>query len=89
MRIGPFGLPELLVILVLVLLLFGPRRLPEMAKGIGQAIREFRKGVRDISADINNETSTAPVAPAAPSASAQVTTAAAQPAPTESGPTGS
>jgi sec-independent protein translocase protein TatA len=51
-RIGPFGIPELLIILVLVLLLFGPRRLPEMAKGIGQAIREFRKGVKDIGASM-------------------------------------
>lgn len=70
MRIGPFGLPEILVILVLVLLLFGPKRLPEMAKGIGQAVREFRKSVRDVSADINSD------APAAPAPSVQAATAA-------------
>lgn len=53
MRIGPLGIWELLIILVVVLLIFGPRRLPDMAKGIGQSVREFRKGIRDIRDDIN------------------------------------
>lgn len=52
MRIGSFGIWELLIILVVVLLIFGPRRLPEMAKGIGQSVREFRKGIKDIRDDI-------------------------------------
>jgi len=56
MRIGPVGIWELLIILVLVLLVFGPRRLPEMAKGMGQAIREFRKGLREVRADIDADT---------------------------------
>lgn len=51
MRIGPLGIWELLIILVVVLLIFGPRRLPEMAKGLGQSVREFRKGIRDIKSD--------------------------------------
>ncbi len=51
MRIGPLGIWELLIILVVVLLIFGPRRLPEMAKGLGQSVREFRKGIRDIKND--------------------------------------
>lgn len=45
--------PEIIIILVLVLLLFGARRLPEMARSIGQSVREFRKGVKDIQNDIN------------------------------------
>jgi sec-independent protein translocase protein TatA len=53
MRIGPLGIWELLIILVVVLLIFGPRRLPEMAKGIGQSVREFRKGLRDMRNDID------------------------------------
>lgn len=52
MRIGPLGIWEILIILVVILLIFGPRRLPEMAKGIGQSVREFRKGIRDIKDDI-------------------------------------
>ncbi len=52
MRFGPLGIWELLIILVLVLLIFGARRLPEMAKGIGQSVREFRKGIRGLREDI-------------------------------------
>ena len=52
MRIGPLGIWELLIIFVVVLVIFGPRRLPEMAKGVGQAVREFRRGVRDMSNDL-------------------------------------
>lgn len=50
-RIGPLGIWEILIILVVILLIFGPRRLPEMAKGIGQSVREFRKGIRDMKDD--------------------------------------
>jgi len=57
MRFGPIGIWELLIILVVVLLIFGPRRLPEMAKGIGQSVREFRKGIRDIKDEIETEVS--------------------------------
>lgn len=53
MRVGPLGIWELLIILVVVLLIFGPRRLPEMAKGLGQSVREFRKGIRDMRADFD------------------------------------
>lgn len=41
------GLPELLLILGIVLLLFGSKKLPELAKSLGKAQREFKKGVRD------------------------------------------
>ena len=51
MRIGPLGIWEILAIAVVTLLVFGPRRLPEMAKGIGQSVREFRKGIRDLKDD--------------------------------------
>jgi sec-independent protein translocase protein TatA len=41
--LGPIGWPELIIILFVVLLLFGPKRLPDMAKAIGQSVRELRK----------------------------------------------
>lgn len=41
--LGPIGWPELIIILFVVLLLFGPKRLPDMAKALGQSVRELRK----------------------------------------------
>ncbi len=55
MRIGPFGVWEILIILIVVLLIFGPRRLPEMAKGLGQSVRAFRKEMRDIKEDFSTD----------------------------------
>lgn len=43
-----FGLPEILVVLFIVLLLFGGRRLPELARSLGKALSEFKKGVKDV-----------------------------------------
>jgi sec-independent protein translocase protein TatA len=47
MRIGPFGLWETLVILLVLLLLFGASRLPALAKGLGQSIKEFRGAIKE------------------------------------------
>ena len=41
------GMPEMIVVLVIALVLFGPSKLPELGKGLGEAIRSFKKGVRD------------------------------------------
>lgn len=41
------GMPELLVILALVLLVFGANKLPEIGSGLGKAIRGFKKGVQE------------------------------------------
>jgi sec-independent protein translocase protein TatA len=41
------GAPELIIALVVVLLLFGAKRVPELAKGLGTGVREFRKGVSE------------------------------------------
>ena len=48
------GFPELLVILLIVLLLFGAKRLPEIARGLGKSIQEFKKGVKEIERDVND-----------------------------------
>lgn len=75
MNFGSVGLPELLIVLVVILLIFGPRRLPEMAKGIGQAVREFRKGIRDMKEDIDRDDSS----PATPTTRITAETSAPQP----------
>ena len=41
------GTPELIVILVIVLLLFGGKKLPELSRSVGEAIRDIRKGFSD------------------------------------------
>jgi sec-independent protein translocase protein TatA len=41
------GVPELLIILAVVLLVFGSKKLPELARSLGQSVKEFRKGTRD------------------------------------------
>ena len=43
---GPLGMPELLIILVIILVLFGSRRIPDLAKGLGEGIRNFKSGIR-------------------------------------------
>jgi TatA/E family protein of Tat protein translocase len=40
-----FGLQELLVILVIALVIFGPSKLPQIGSGLGKAIRDFKKGI--------------------------------------------
>jgi sec-independent protein translocase protein TatA len=43
---GNFGITEILLILLVVILIFGGRKIPELMKGIGQGIREFKKSSR-------------------------------------------
>jgi sec-independent protein translocase protein TatA len=44
---GRFGIPELLIILGIVILIFGANRLPELGRGIGKGIRNFKDATRD------------------------------------------
>jgi sec-independent protein translocase protein TatA len=41
------GMPELIVILVIVLVIFGANRLPQLGEGLGKAIKGFKKGISD------------------------------------------
>ncbi len=50
-----FGGTELMVVLLIVLLLFGPSQLPKMARGFGQAIREFKRAQREVSDELQRE----------------------------------
>jgi len=52
--IGTPGPTELIVILLLVLVLFGAKRIPEIAQGLGKGIREFKKSMREIQGEIES-----------------------------------
>ncbi len=49
------GIPELIVILVIALLIFGPNKLPEIAKAIGKGFADFKKAADDIKGSIEHE----------------------------------
>jgi len=49
------GGTEWIIILVIVLLLFGGRKIPELMKGIGKGVRGFKDGLKEIETDINSE----------------------------------
>ena len=50
--LGNLGMPELIIISIIVLLLFGGKKIPELMKGIGKGIRNFKEGVKGIEEDI-------------------------------------
>lgn len=54
---GSFGLPEILLILLVVLLLFGGKKIPELMKGMGKGVRSFKEGMNGIEdeSDKNSE----------------------------------
>jgi len=49
------GVPELMVILVIALVIFGPSKLPQIGSGLGKAIRDFKKGVTEKDDEAENE----------------------------------
>jgi sec-independent protein translocase protein TatA len=49
---GNFGGPDVLIILLIVLILFGAKKLPDLARGLGQSVNEFRKAREDIDREL-------------------------------------
>ena len=47
------GVPEIMLIALVILLLFGGKKIPELMRGIGKGIGEFKKGVNDVKEEIN------------------------------------
>ena len=52
---GPIGWPELIILLVVVLIVFGPGKLPDIGNAIGRGVREFRKASNDFKRTIEDE----------------------------------
>lgn len=55
---GSFGAGEVIVIALIVLLLFGGKKIPELMKGIGKGVKSFKDGVKGIEDEINTEITT-------------------------------
>ncbi len=50
--VGPFGGWEIVIILLIVLIIFGPTKLPQMGQAMGKAIKEFKKAGRELRSDV-------------------------------------
>ncbi len=53
---GNIGTTEILLIVLVIVIFFGARKIPELAQGLGKGIREFRKAAKDIQDDIETDT---------------------------------
>ena len=68
---GPIGMPELIIILVIALIIFGPRKLPELGRSLGRSLSEFRRASNELKNTLDDEIRqeqqrTTPASPAAP-----------------------
>lgn len=55
--IGGLGMPEVLLIVLVVLLLFGGKKIPEMMKGLGKGVRSFKEGMNEVETELKNDVS--------------------------------
>ncbi|MCK4967318.1 twin-arginine translocase TatA/TatE family subunit [bacterium] len=53
MGIGSIGPTELIIIFIIILLIFGGKKLPELARGLGKGIKEFKKATKDVQDELN------------------------------------
>lgn len=51
---GNIGTGELILIILVIIILFGAKKIPELAQGIGKGIKEFKKAIKDVEEDINS-----------------------------------
>jgi sec-independent protein translocase protein TatA len=77
---GPIGMPEMVVIAVIALIIFGPRKLPELGKSLGKSIAEFKRASNELKNTLEDEIRTEELQDARKSA--QVPPSASVPAPT-------
>ena len=82
---GPIGMPEMIVIFVIALIIFGPRKLPELGKSLGKSIAEFKRASNDLKNTLDEEIRSEELAEARKSAEIPraVPTPTAAPAPPE------
>jgi sec-independent protein translocase protein TatA len=81
MLLGMLNTPEIILILVLALVLFGAKKLPELARGLGHGIKEFKKATRDVQDELHSAMNTEPPIPPPQSSPSVPEPLAAEPAP--------
>ncbi|MCC6162852.1 MAG: TatA/E family twin arginine-targeting protein translocase [Acidobacteria bacterium] len=93
---GPIGMPELVIIFVIALIVFGPRKLPELGKSLGKSLSEFKKASNELRNSLEEEIRveeekdrTPRPAPAVAAAPAVASTAVADTPPVEAAPAAS
>ena len=52
---GPIGMPELIIIFVIALIIFGPRKLPDLGKSLGRSLAEFKRASNDLRHTLEEE----------------------------------
>ncbi len=52
---GPIGMPELIIIFVIALIVFGPRKLPQLGKSLGRSLAEFKRASNDLRSTLEDE----------------------------------
>ena len=52
---GPIGMPELIIIMVIALIVFGPRKLPELGRSLGRSIGEFKRASNELRSTLDEE----------------------------------
>lgn len=52
---GPIGMPELIIIFVIALIVFGPRKLPELGKSLGRSLAEFKRASNELRSTLEEE----------------------------------
>lgn len=60
------GFPELILILIIGLVVFGPGKLPEIGRAVGKGLQEFKKATSELSNSVNNTTNNASITPTPP-----------------------
>jgi sec-independent protein translocase protein TatA len=58
MLLFSLGMPEILLIALVVLLVFGGKKIPELMRGLGKGVNEFKKGMKDVETELKKEDET-------------------------------
>jgi len=51
---GNLGTAEIIIIILVILIFFGAKKIPELAQGVGKGMREFKKALKDVDEDVKN-----------------------------------